>query len=95
MDRIREVFTENKLATIAYLLSISLAFLSFVIYAAVWQSTINGKVSANSDELQGVQQSLNSMQTQINTINIRTSAIAQQVNDIQSTSNLILQKVSQ
>lgn len=69
------------------------AVISFVVYVAVWQSTISMRVSADETNINTQSTLLQKVNDTVNNINARGQVTSQQVNDINDKVNLIYENI--
>lgn len=91
MSRLVDEIRKRPIEAISLIISISAAIITFVIYLAVWQSTINAKVAADELDLNMQSTTIQHINDTVNTISTRQQINSQQVNDTNDKVDLIYQ----
>ncbi len=90
---IKKTITLHPLEAIGFFGSMCAAIISFVVYIAVWQSTITNRVTADESNISDQSMVLQKVNDTLNTINTRGEVTSQKVNDINDKVNLIYEAI--
>lgn len=91
MRSIVNVIKQRPIEAISLIISVSAAFITFIVYLAVWQAAITAKVAADEVTLSSQTMTIQHINDTVNNISTKQQVNSQAVNDMSDKVNLIYQ----